>query len=169
MEQKKDMSEMTREELKKMHKECERKEREESRRKHQRIQEEFREAYKLVSEAFAKIYHIHPNVIKNALSYPLTSSKKAFKGTLGTTTGMILYYRDLFELFNLKFELEKLLDILRKAIENNCKLWITDRDPSLPYSGEANYILLFHPIETEYLRDYYKRLDWMREESYKSN
>lgn len=169
MEQTKAISEMTPDELKKMHKECEQKEREESRRKHQRIQEEFREVFKLVSEAFARTYHILPSVIIKEILNPMTSSKHAFKGTLGTTTGTILYCRALFKLFNLKFELKRLLVILSKAIENKCKLWITDRDPSLPYSSEANYMLLLHPIETKYLREQQKKLAQMREDSYKSN
>lgn len=140
-----------------------------SRMKHYEIQKEFQKCHKALIEAFVTIYHIHPSVIKNLLPHPMTSCTEAFEGKFGTVSGMILFYRSLFELFNLKFELEDLIDFLTKSFGSLRPLWITDQDPSLPYSGTANSVLIFHPIETTYLKEFNELINMMREKSINHN
>ncbi len=156
---------MSLEEKKAKNKVCELTARKASRMKHYEIQEEFQECYRALTEAFVTLHHIHPNVIKNLLPHPITSSSEAFEGNFGTVTGLILFYRSLFELFNLKFELEDSIVFFSIVIGKGGKLWLTDQDPSLPCSGTANSVLIFHSIEIRYLKDFYKTMNMMREKS----
>jgi len=165
MTETKDISKMSPEEKKAMNKVNEELERKASRMKHIEIHEEFQECCRALTEAFVTFHHIHPSVIKNLLPHPITSSTEAFEGNFGTVTGLILFYRNLFELFNLKFELEDSIVFLRIVIGKGGKLWLTDQDPSLPFSGTANSILIFHPIETTYLKEFYELMNMMRDKS----
>lgn len=140
-----------------------------SRMKHYEIHKEFQESFRELTEILVTRYHIHPSVIKNSLSHPITSSTEAFEGNFGTVSGLILFYRSYFEEFNQKLELEDSIDFLKESIGRGNQVWITDQDPSLPYSGTANSVLIFHQIETTYLKEFYERINMMREKSKNCN
>ena len=159
---------MSPEEIKEMHKAWEMAERKESRTKHEEIQEEYKSDFRGVCDSIVKHFHIAPNVIKNLLPHPFTSSTDAFNGKFGSVSGLILFYRILFEQIGTKFDLKILIKTLQKCIKGRFNLQISIIDPLHP-DKPIQTVTIFNWQETVVSKTFGEMIEEKRNKFNKKN